>query len=338
MQTLQEVMTQFYSKIKVKKIEELRNKTILITGASGLIGTNLISFLGYLNKKHSLNIKIVGVIRSGAETWFEKGKNISYITLDLSKEKIDFNKKVDYIFHCATYAQPRKFLRLSKETILLNVNALFNLLDLAQKNNARFLYLSSAEIYGEADKKHIPTEESYFGNVNTLSERAIYAESKRIAETICFSYSKSISIKIARVLLTYGPGLKYDDQRVISEFIKRSQNEKKIVMMDSGKALRTFCFVGDLVEMLLNVMLSSKDIVYNLCGKDTYTIKEIAEHIGNINEAQVILPSEPESMTGTPKKSVLSNKKYIHEYKKKYFVKLSDGLKATSQWFKNIKK
>lgn len=337
MQTLQEVMAQFYREIDIKNIKILKNKTVLITGASGLIGSNIIAFLSYLNKKNNLNVKIIGIIRSKIEPWHEQDKNIIYKNIDLSKNIIHSDFSFDYLIHCATYAQPKKFLQYPKETVLLNIKTLFDLLDLCKKNNATMLFLSSAEIYGETNKKNVPTDEAYFGSVNTLSDRAIYAESKRLAETICYLYSKDITIKIARVLLTFGPGLKYSDQRVISEFIKRAQNEKVISMMDSGHAFRTFCFISDMVEMLLNVLLSSKNTVYNLCGHDSTSIYKLAKIISGINNAKLIAKKVNRSISGTPLKSVISNKRYLAEFTKKNFVNLKDGLTITSKWFQLLK-
>lgn len=330
-------MLNYYKVCKINHLTKLKNKVIVITGASGLIGSNLVSFLSYLNNVYKLNIKIVAIIKSGIEPWFEKSKFIKYIKQDLSQKKISSNIKFDYLIHAATYAQPKKFLQYPQETVLLNIKTLFDLLDLCKKNRAKMLFLSSAEIYGEADNKHIPTREDYFGYVNTLSDRAIYAESKRLAETICFSYSKSVDIIIARVLLTYGPGVKYNDQRVISEFIKRSQNNKTLIMMDSGFSFRTFCFVSDLMEMLVNVLINGKSMVYNLCGNETIKIRSLAKKIAKINSAKLINAKKNHSITGTPNKTIISNDKYKSEFSKKNFINLTNGLTATSNWFQLLK-
>lgn len=336
MKILQEVMKPFYSKIKINNLPFLKNKTFLITGASGLVGSNIVSYLDFLNKKRQLNIKIIGVVRSGIEKWMSASKNIRYVQQDLSTKSLDENLKFDYLIHFATYGQPKKFLAHPRETVELNIHVLFDLLELAKKNKAVFLYPSSSEIYGEVDEKHIPTEESYYGYVNTLSERAIYAESKRLAETICYLYSKIVRVKIGRLLICYGPGVKYDDQRVYGEFIKKAQNSGEITMMDEGKAQRTLCFISDAVEMLLNILLNSKETVYNVCGIETVTIRKLASIIAAINHAKVSSKIAPKKISGTPVRSALSNKKYVKEFNKKNFVSLEEGLTATSLWFKNI--
>jgi dTDP-glucose 4,6-dehydratase/UDP-glucuronate decarboxylase len=258
--------------------------------------------------------------------------------IDLSEKKLPKNIKADYIIHAATYGQPKKFLEFPKETVFLNTKVLFYLLELAKASKATLLYLSSAEIYGQADINNIPTKESYYGFVNTLSERAIYAESKRIAESICYLYSKAVDIKIARLLIAYGPGVKYDDQRVISEFIKRTQETGTLTMMDQGTAVRIFCFVSDTIEMLMNILINSKDTVYNVSGNQTVTIGELAQKIARINSAVVKSPEKLLKISGTPNNSALSNKKYVNEFSKKSFIRIEEGLKITSDWFKSLKK
>lgn len=337
MKSLQEVMTPFYQSITIVERKKLKNKVFLITGASGLIGSNLIAYFDFLNRTEKMNITIIGITRSGPEAWMLQSKKITYYTYDLSRRKIPSNTRCDYVFHCATYGQPKKFLAYPTETVKLNINVLIDLLDLAKKNNATFLCLSSSEIYGEADPKHIPTDESYYGYVNTLSDRAIYAESKRLAETICYFYRKSMKVKIARVLIGYGPGVRYDDMRVIPEFIKKAQDEHEITMMDEGKAQRTLCFIADTIEMLINIILSGKELVYNVSGAHTVSIRELATRIATLNGVSVTLPKEKKHIYGTPQNSAISNARYRNEFKKNSFIDLDAGLTVTSEWMKNIK-
>lgn len=337
MKALQKLIQNYYDTISISNIEKLKDKTIVITGASGLIGSNLLSYLDFMSKKMKLNIKITAIHKSFLEKWMPQSTKITYIQQDLTKDKLPGNIKFHYLIHCATYAQPKKFLEYPKETVCLNINSLFDLLELAEQNHATLLYLSSAEIYGEADQIHIPTKESFFGNVNTLSDRAIYTESKRLAETICYLYRNRINIKIARALIAYGPGVKYDDKRVISEFIKKAQEEKEIMMLDTGLAQRNVCFITDMIEMLLNIMLNGKEKVYNVCGRSTTTIKDLARYIARINKAKFNYKYKEEIIAGTPHILTLDNSRYLLEFKKKAFIPLTNGLSITSDWFRNIK-
>lgn len=338
MKNLQNFLQDLHPHISIYNYNQLKNKVILITGASGLIGSNLVAYLDFLNKKNSLNLKIIAIHHSPLERWMPQSAEIKYIRSNLIKNKQVLKKlQFNYLIHSATYAQPKKFLEYPKETIGLNINVLFDLLEQAEKNQATFLYLSSAEVYGEADRAHIPTNESYFGNVNTLTDRAVYAESKRLGETICFLYRNKINIKIARALIAYGPGVKYSDKRVISEFVKKAQEEKEITMMDEGLAQRTFCFITDTVEMLLNIMLNGKETVYNVSGQDTVTIRDLAKIIAQINQAKFNCKFTERSVKGTPLMLSVDNSRYCLEFNKKKFIPLNEGLIITSNWFRNLK-
>jgi len=337
MKALDEMMLPFHKRIHLINLHTLKKSTILVTGATGLVGSNIIAYLSYVNRTHKLNMRIIGIYRSSLEKWMTNDKNIRYIKKDLSKNKLILREKIDFIIHAATYGQPKKFIAKPRETVELNIQTLFDLLELAVKHKSRFIYMSSAEIYGEADKKHFPTDESYYGSVNTLSERAIYAESKRLAETICYLYRDKIRVRIARLLICYGPGVRHDDQRVYSEFIKRAQSLGQITMMDEGKAERTLCFISDAVEMVLNILLSSKELVYNVSGKEVISIKKLAQLIAKINNAKVTSVINRNVITGTPNRSSISNNKYLREFRKRQFVPLSIGMSATSDWLKNIK-
>lgn len=328
-------MEKFYGKISINNLDCLRGKTIFITGGTGLIGINLLGFLNYINEKRDLNLKLISSYKNRVEDWMPKSASINYLKLDLTKDRIP-SIKFDYLIHCATYAQPKKFLENPAEIVRLNTDVLFNLMDLSKQNKAKVLFISSAEVYGQADEKNIPTKENFLGYVNTLSERAIYAESKRLAETICYIYSKSIDVKITRVLISYGPGVKKTDMRVIPEFIRKAQTDKLITLADEGSASRIFCFVTDTIEMLLNIVINGKSLVYNVSGQNPITIRKLAETISKINNAEFVIPKISNSIVSAPKSSILDNGKYLKEFGKKQFVPLLEGLKATSEWFRSL--
>ncbi|PJE61283.1 hypothetical protein COU87_05360 [Candidatus Roizmanbacteria bacterium CG10_big_fil_rev_8_21_14_0_10_39_12] len=337
MRSLQNFMTPFYKNVSIINPLKLRKKTILITGCTGLIGANLVSFLEYLSEKHDLQLSIIGVSLSKEPSWMPCSPVIQYIQEDLA---VDQSKTLshyfDYFIHAATYAQPKKSLDFPQKTISLNTNTLINILNKSKRDNARVLYISSSEIYGETNVKN-PSLETDFGSVNTLSDRAIYAESKRLAESICYLYHDSLTIKIARVQHCYGPGIKKNDKRVYSEFIKQAQSTGEITMMDEGTAIRTFCFISDTIEMLLNCMLSGRESVYNIAGRGATTIFELAQEIAAINSATFKGYRETnQEAEGTPAISLINNRRYIKEFKKRSFITLSEGLQATSNWVNNL--
>ena len=325
-------------------IDGLRNKTVLITGANGLIGTYLIYMLHLANITGNADIKIVAVSKNppcqSLQDIFEG--NYEFFSMDLNNMAYnDLNYKVDYIIHGATYAQPGKFLRDYLNTIHLNTSVTENLLKKAKNDGAKILFLSSSEIYGEPENENIPTPEDYPGLCSPVSIRSIYSESKRMGETLCFAYKnfEGVDAKIARISMTYGPGVKLNDERVLAQFLKQALNDKKIVMLDDGSKMRTFCYIADCALMLLNIILYGTDFVYNVGGKDSNSIRSLAEEICSLTgctlalEATQQLPDQ--NIKVSPHRVELDIKKICTEFKIEAFKPFRDGLARTIEWNKN---
>lgn len=318
-------------------VSELKSKTFLITGANGLIGSNLINVLYFLNIKHGLKIKVTGHSFSAPVAWLPKSQGFTYLSSDLAEGLKDM--PFDFLIHTATYGQPKKFIRNKLETVRLNTETLINLLEMSRKNNAKVLFVSSSEVYGQIPAEIMPVTETYPGNVDTQSERAVYAESKRMAETICNIFSKNgLWVKIARLAIAYGPGVKFSDSRFMNEFIRRALKNGALTMMDAGNATRCFCFISDMIEMMLNTLLASRDTLYNLAGTDNKTIREVAEMISQNLNVPLYLPQQEESIGGTPAQLVLSNAKYCKEFNKQDFIPFENGLKKTIEWLELLNK
>lgn len=334
---LYEFLKEEYEKINLKfSLEEIKGRTFLITGANGLIGSNLVNFLCFLNKKHSLGIRIIAHSFSSPVSWLPKEDGIRYLSSDLS-EGLD-EQEFDFLIHTATYGQPKQFMTHKLATIRLNTEVLASLLENAKKNKAKVLFISSSETYGQVPMEIMPVKETYFGNVDTLSDRAVYAESKRMAETICNVFAKDgLWVKIVRLAIGYGPGVKYSDTRFMNEFIKRSLEEGQLTMRDAGRAIRCFCFITDIAEMMLNVLFASKEMLYNLSGKDNKTIREVAEMITDYLKIPLNLPKEEEKIGGTPAQLALDNSRYCNEFEKKDFIDFNKGLQKTIEWIKILK-
>ncbi|MDP4109976.1 MAG: NAD-dependent epimerase/dehydratase family protein, partial [Bacillota bacterium] len=245
-------------------LDPLSGKTVYVAGANGLIGTYIIYMLHLANLKKSAGINIIAISKNNP---CEKLSDIfrdhyAFYTADLANpENLVFPQKADYIVHGATYAQPNKFIKNYNETIRLNTAATEYFLKKAKQEGSRLLFLSSSEVYGEPDDAHIPTKEDYPGLCSPVGVRAIYSESKRMGETLCFAYKnfESVDAKIARISMSYGPGVGINDERLLGNFIKQAIYEKRIVMLDDGSKKRTFCYIADCVLMLLNVLLYGKD-------------------------------------------------------------------------------
>lgn len=330
----------------IEKIDlaPLRDKTVYITGANGLIGTYVIYMLHLANVAEKAGINIAAVSKSLPGSHLQdifKDRYTFYAT-DLNKPDCScFEAKADYIIHGATYAQPKKFIQNYLETIHLNTTAVERLLKKAKNDGAALLFLSSSEVYGEPDEKHIPTGEDYPGLCSPVDIRAIYSESKRMGETLCFVYRnfEAVNAKIARISMTYGPGIGLKDERVLAHFLRQALYDKKIVMLDDGSKIRTFCYIADCVLMLLYIMLYGKDFVYNVGGKDNVSIRSLAEEIclltGSALSGEIGCKETLQNVKVSPKLVNLDITKVCSEFPLPPFKPFREGLARTIEWNKS---
>ncbi|MDC0236156.1 NAD-dependent epimerase/dehydratase family protein [Candidatus Pelagibacter sp.] len=324
-------------KVLNKKYLFFKNKDILILGGTGLVGQYFIAFFFLLLKTNhtpkSLTISYKNSLPNYLK-FLKKNKKIKFIKNDISKTKKNDNKKYDCIIFSAGYGQPSKFLDNPIETIELNTSSLKIFISKLKKGG-KFLYLSSSEIYNKNQKKVI--NENDIGFTNTDDPRACYIEAKRCGEAIANIYNKkfNIDIKIIRLCLTYGPGTKKKDARVLYEFINRSLKDEKLYVNDAGLAIRRYIYIVDAIQMMLNIMLYGKSIVYNISGKEKITIGQLAKEIGKILIKPVYFKKKP-SLEGAPKNISLSIKKYEDEFGKLKLLKIQEGLKRTIEWCKKL--
>lgn len=321
-------------------LSPMAGKTVLVTGANGLIGTYIICFLHLANLCKNLNIKIIAVSKHMPSIKFGGMFDVLYkfYPLDLTSDSMENLPKADYIIHGATYAQPEIFMKNYSETIHLNVFSTENLLRKAKKDGAKFLFLSSSEVYGSPGPDNIPTAEAYPGLCSPLSVRSVYAESKRLGETLCSAYKsyEKLDVKIARIFMTYGPGLSIHDKRVMGQFINEALLEHEITMLDDGSKLRTFCYAADCIIMLLYVLLYGKSFVYNVGGRDCISIKRLAEEICSITGSTLTVGKSKVLNEGDVRISPDIVKPDISKIASEsgftYFMPLIDGLQRTIVW------
>lgn len=333
---------EYLSKIDMTPLE---NKTVYVTGANGLIGTYLIYLFHLANMTRNMGIKIVALSKNPpcGKLCDIFRNQYEFIPVNLaSAEPLILPGKADYIIHGATYAQPGKFLQNYSETIHLNTTATENLLKKAKDDGAKFLFLSSSEIYGNPDEQNIPTLEEYPGLCSPVSIRSIYSESKRMGETLCFAYRNfdAVDVKIARISMSYGPGVSIHDQRVMGQFLNQALNNKKIVMLDDGSKVRTFCYIADCVLMLLNILMYGKDFVYNVGGKDRITIRNLAEQIcsltGSTLETAISTEQAAKNIEVSPTQVELDIGKICTEFQLPQLKPFREGLARTIEWNTNM--
>lgn len=316
--------------------DSLNNKSILIMGASGLVGTYLIVCLYLLSSSKKIKFKLNLSIYSDLPEFITiilKGMDCSIYQGDITDSK--FCKtlpKSDYIIHAAGYGQPGKFMEDPMKTIQINTAVTLELLEHLNKDGS-FLFLSTSEVYSGLTNP--PFSESQIGNTNTDHPRAAYIEGKRLGETICNEYrKKGVNAKSARLSLAYGPATKPHDKRVLNNFIEKALTLGKIEMLDRGQAKRTYCYITDAVELLWNILFFGKDNLYNVGGISRVTIAQLANLIAKETAVSVVFPENTEQLSGAPEDVYLDLSKTKEEFKKNEFVPLEEGIRNTINWQK----
>ncbi len=265
--------------------EKLKNKTVLVTGATGMIGQYIIFTLLELNNLYDYNINILALCRNKnkAENVFKdvkENKLLKFIFQDVGQE-MNLNMEINYIIHTASPANPKFYSTNPVGTIMANTIGTRNSLELAKKSEASYCYISTMEIYGQMENDLGIKEEEY-GAINSLDIRSCYPESKKLGENMCIAYKEQygIDIKIIRPAHTYGPGMSIDDPRVQCEFMKKVLNNEDIIMKSDGTMERTYTYVADVVSGVFFAILNGNDVVYNVANEDAViSIRGLAETI-----------------------------------------------------------
>ncbi len=317
-------------------LSPLDAKSVLITGASGLVGTYLIASIRMCQEKMGISPTVYAVIQSDPLEYFREllsFPNTKIIQGDLSDEEfVKTLPKADMIIHAAGYGQPGKFMEDQVKTLKLNVMSEFFLFEKLNPGG-KFLFLSSSEVYSGLPNP--PYREDQVGTTNTDHLRSCYIEAKRCGEAICNAYrAKNVAAKSARLSLAYGPGTKHGDARVLNAFIQKALSGN-LNLLDQGRAKRTYCYITDAVEILWHILLYGKDPIYNVGGTSKTTIRELAEKIGTYLKVPVTFPAHSENaVQGAPEDVFLSMEKVAGEFGKKTFVPIESGLAKTIEWQK----
>jgi nucleoside-diphosphate-sugar epimerase len=312
----------------------LDGSAILITGASGLLGLTLMACLRHRMRETGRPIDIHAVIRrappAGLESLFA-GPHIHLHQADLSDERACRSlPAVPHVVHAAGYGQPGKFLENPAKTILINVAATASLLDMLPEGG-RFLFVGTSEIY--SGSPNAPHREADIGTTAPDHPRGCYIEGKRGGEAVCHAFrAQGRAAFIARLALAYGPGTRPDDQRVLNSLIRRGLQEKRIALMDRGLARRTYGYVTDAVEMLLQILLYGREAVYNVGGRSAVSILEMAEAIGDRLGVPVVVPGDEAGLTGAPGEVSLDLSRISGEFGRTAFVPFTTGLDRTIAW------
>ncbi len=310
--------------------------TILITGGTGFIGSNLCNFLINNNEKIvCIDNNYTGNINNIKHLL--NNPNFEFFNIDINdKDKIDKLDKYNFneIYHLACPASPKDYQKDPIFTLDTNYIGTKNLLELSRKCNSRILLTSTSEIYG--DPLESPQNEKYWGNVNTIGIRSCYDEGKRIAETLLTDYNRKykVDIRIVRIFNTYGPNLNPNDGRVVSNFINQALKNDDITIYGNGLQTRSFCYVDDMVTGLFKTMKSKSYIgPINLGNPNEITILEIAKIIIKLTESKSKLVYN-ELPSDDPKIRNPDITKAIEYLQWKPNILLESGLHKTIDYFK----
>lgn len=251
-------------------------KTVMITGATGLIGNQITKAFACHNRIYNANIKIKAVVRDikKAEKIFCNITNRSYFKIIQNDLQVQLspNCKADYIIHTACPTSSFDFVNHPVETIQAIIQGTHNILDYAHKVNVQgFVYLSSLEFYGQSS--HSNMSENDIGFIDPLHVRSSYSEGKRMAECLCISFAEeyNVPIKIVRLAQTFGPGISIEDNRVFAQFAKSIINEQDIILNTEGKTERNYCYISDAISGILYVLAYGENKnAYNIANTDTY--------------------------------------------------------------------
>ncbi len=311
---------------------------ILITGAAGFLGSHLCERL--LNDGHEV-VGMDNFITGSAENIANlSGKaGFSFIRHDVS-DFIFVPGKVDAVLHFASPASPNPkspygYVNLPIQTMKAGALGTHNTLGVARANQAKFLLASTSEIYG--DPLEHPQPESYWGHVDPIGKRSVYDEAKRFAEALTMAYHRfhAIDTRIVRIFNTYGPRMHLDDGRVVPNFIQQALCGQPLTVYGDGQQTRSFCYVDDLVEGIVRLLLSDEHLPVNIGNPVEVTILEFAEKINRLvgNQAGIVyLPDDRQESDPQRRRPDISRARKILGWEP--HVSLEEGLERTLPYFR----
>lgn len=265
----------------------LRNNSVLVAGASGLIGSYIVDVLLTANRLLDTNITVFALGRNQKrlEKRFKgiKTEKLIYIEHDI-QNPLEHDIKADYIIHAASNAYPAVFAEDPVGTMMSNMVGTFQLLEFARKCAARrMLFVSSGEVYGQYDGTSTAYGEEYSGYLDILQPRSCYPSSKRAAETLCCSYRKQYGtdVVIARPCHIYGPNVTDSDNRATVQFIENVCHGKDIVLKSAGNQLRSYCYIADCVSALFTILFKG-------AGGEAYNIANPAAKVTIAQFANIV--------------------------------------------------
>lgn len=326
--------------------ENLKEKSVLITGATGMLASYYMYTLMYLNDKYDYKIKIYPLVRNKNKLSklvdLENRRDIYPLEQDVCSD-IKITHHIDYIIHMASSANPSTIITDPVGIIKANVIGTLNVLNLAKENNAKVVFTSTREVYGKMDNVEIITEQD-MGILNCLELRTCYPESKKMAENLIVSYAYQHNIKyeIVRIAHSYGPGMIIkNDGRIMSDLICNVVEKENIILKSTGEAKRAFCYIVDAIIALFMVTLNSDDNqVYNIANEtEEITIRDLAYSLKEWyqdRKIDVIFDIQENNNQYVKFKRVKLDTNKLEQLGWKPVVNLKEGISRTVQFFETV--
>ena len=290
-----------------KKLLPLKGRSVLVSGANGMLAGYMVKFLSWLSTTHGYELKISGIVRQMKQ----EVPGVNYITGDVCH--VTLHGQYDFIIHAASLASPVHYGSDPIGVSLPNILGTVNLLKHAESFPVKsFLFISSSEIYGDFGTDKTSIEESETGKLDPMNPRSCYAESKRMGESLCVSWfrQKHVPVKIVRPFHTFGPGVSRSDGRVYADFIYSVVDKKAITLNSKGDAKRAFCYQSDALTGMLLILLEGTDgEAYNLGNPgQELSIREAAEAAAGVfPERNIKVSFNDQTSQGYLKSAVLRN-------------------------------
>ncbi len=304
---------------------------VLVTGVAGFIGSHLAErLLDEGNEVIGIDNFLTGK-RENIEHLLSR-PSFTFIEHDVN-DPYDYPDGISEIYHLASAASPVFYTKYAIETLLTGSLGTYQMLELARKTRARFLFTSTSEIYGDPEEH--PQREEYWGNVNPIGERSMYDESKRFGEALVMAFHRKYGMdtKIARIFNTYGPRMRDDDGRVIPNFIMQALRDEPLTVYGDGTQTRSFCYISDMVDGIIKLMRSDYHLPVNLGNPEEYRIIDVAKIILKVTgreekiEYRPLPPDDPKK-----RRPDISRAKEVLGWEPK--VPFEKGLKETIEWFR----
>ena len=257
---------------------------VLITGGAGFVGSHLVE--RFISKKY--NVTVIDNLLTGSKKNLEpflENENFTFIDFDVQNH-IEISQDLDYVLHLASAASPKAYTQHPINTLKAGSIGTINTLGLAKAKSSKYLLTSTSEVYG--DPQISPQPETYWGNVNPNGVRSMYDEAKRFAEAAVASYNRiyNLDTRIVRLFNTYGPKMKINDGRVVTNFISQAIKGEDITIYGNGNQTRSFCFIDDTVLGIIKAMESDSSEVFNIGNPNEITILRLAEKVISLTNSK----------------------------------------------------